>query len=75
MKINTTVQTDRYENVPWPEGIPLPANGDNVALVHGGETIEFVVDSRSFDVGTDSQDSSPMAQITIHGHHAPRGSV
>ncbi len=75
MKIKTTVQTDKYANVPWPEGVPLPANGDNVVLLHAGETIEFMVDQRSFDVGTDSRDSAPIAQIIIHGHHATPGSV
>ncbi len=75
MKFKITVQTDTYSNVPWPQDVPLPATGDNVALVHEGATIEFVVDRRSFDVGTDSQGSAPMAQITIHGHHSTPGSV
>jgi hypothetical protein len=75
MKIKVTVQTDKYSNVPWPQDVPLPAAGDTIALVHDGETIEFVVDQRSFDVGTDSQTSAPMAQITIHGHHPTPGSV
>jgi hypothetical protein len=75
MKIKTTVQTDKYANVSWPDGVPLPAIGDSVVLVHAGETIEFVVDRRSFDMGTDTQSAAPMAKITIHGHHSTPGSV
>jgi hypothetical protein len=75
MKIKTTVQTDKYPNVPWPEAVPLPAAGDRVVLVHEGGAIEFHVDLRSFNVGTDSRESAPMAQITIHGHHSTPGIV
>lgn len=75
MNIKTTVQTDRHPNIPWPEGVPLPAAGDNVVLTHDGQTIEFLVDQCSFNVGTGSQEATRMVQITIHGHHSTPGSV
>jgi hypothetical protein len=75
MKTRITVQTDKYGNLPWPDGAPLPAAGDSVVLAHEGKTIEFVVDRRSFGVETDAQQAGQMAVITIHGHSAPAGSV
>jgi hypothetical protein len=72
MKLTITVDTDRYPDLPWPNGMPLPAAGDEVVVNHAGETISFVVDRCSFDLTREEQDS---ARIHIHGHHAPSGSV
>ncbi|MEJ1962870.1 MAG: hypothetical protein WDO56_15495 [Gammaproteobacteria bacterium] len=75
MKIKTIVQTDKHPNVPWPEEVPLPSAGDSIMLTHDGQTLEILVDQRTFNVGTDSQESARMVQIIIHGHHPTPGSV
>jgi hypothetical protein len=75
MKTRITVQTDKFANVPWPDGAPLPAAGDNVVLAHAGKKIEFVVDQRSFGIEADPQGAEQTTVITIHGHCAPAGSV
>ena len=72
MKLTITVETDKYADVPWPDGVPLPAAGDEVRLNHAGEPLSFVVDGCAFDL-TESGQSE--ARVHIRGHHAPAGTI
>ncbi len=72
MKLTVTVDTERYPDLSWPAGMPLPAAGDEVIVNHAGEKVSFVVDRCSFDLSVGGQDS---AQIHIQGHHATPGSI
>ena len=72
MNLTITVDTERYPDLPWPAGIPLPAAGDEVIVNHTGQKISFIVDRCSFDLSAESHAS---ARIHIYGHHAPSGSV
>ena len=69
MKLLITVEADQYPDVPWPDGVPLPAAGDEVTLNHSGRTISFVVDGCAFDL------TEAAARVNIRGHHAPAGSI
>jgi hypothetical protein len=69
MKLTISVEADRYADVPWPEGVPLPAAGDEVTLNHSGRKISFVVDGCAFDL------TGAAAYVNIRGHHAPAGSI
>ncbi len=72
MRLTITVEADQYADVPWPDGVPLPAAGDEVTLNHGGKNISFVVDGCAFDL-TDAERNG--ARVNIRGHHAPAGSI
>jgi hypothetical protein len=72
MKLTITVETDKYANVPWPDGVPLPAAGDEVTLSRAGEQISFVVDGCAFDLTEADRDG---ARVTIRAHHAPAGTI
>ena len=74
MKTRIKIQTDKYPDVSWPEGLALPAAGDRVLLTQAGETLDVVVDHRVFGIGADAQ-GAPTAEITIHAHHQTPGSV
>jgi hypothetical protein len=69
MKLTITVEADQYADVPWPDGVPLPAAGDEVTLNHGGRKISFVVDGCAFDL------TEAAAHVNIRGHNAPAGLV
>jgi hypothetical protein len=70
MKISAS--TDKFAELPWPEGIPLPPVGSYVAMVHDGEPVSFVVDRCEFDL-TDA--SSQVGSVCVRGHHYTPGSV
>jgi hypothetical protein len=72
MKLTVTVDTDQYAGLSWPQGVPLPAAGDEVTLDHDGRRVNFVVDRCAFDL-TGGDPQGP--HINIQGHHATPGSV
>jgi hypothetical protein len=72
MKLTVTVDTDQYAGLSWPQGVPLPASGDEVVLDHQGQRLSFVVDRCAFDL-TGGDPLGP--HINIQGHHATPGSV
>jgi hypothetical protein len=75
MSLKIAVHTDKYAEVAWPNGVPLPATGDSVVLAYSGGTISFVVDQRSFELTSNAANADATARITIHGHHPTPGSV
>ena len=75
MKIKTTIKTDKFSDVPWPEGLPLPSPGDSAQLRHAGQVVSFIVDHRDFSVGADAQSGEAMANIVIHAHSQPAGTI
>ena len=70
MKLKISATTDKYAELPWPEGMPLPPINSEVVMMHGGEQVSFVVDRCEFDL-TDSQ----VGSIRVRGHHQTAGSV
>jgi len=72
MKLKISASTDRFAELPWPEGVPLPPVGSYVTVAHGGERVSFVVDRCEFDL-TDS--SSQIGTVCVRGHEYTPGSV
>ena len=72
MKLKISASTDKFTDLPWPEGIPLPPAGSCVVMSHGGEQVSFVVDRCEFDL-TDA--SSQVGTVCVRGHHYTPGSV
>ena len=72
MKIEVTVDTERFLNIPWPDGVPLPNAGDFVLmqLEPPESAIGFVVISRFFGIGT-GIDGQPLTVIRIEGKRQP----
>ncbi len=50
MRLKVSASTDRFTNLPWPEGIPLPPAGSCVVMMHDGQEVSFVVDRCEFDL-------------------------
>jgi hypothetical protein len=72
MKLIITINTETLTDLPWPEGVPLPAAGDEVTLNHAGARISVLVDRCAFDL---TADAGGAARVQIRGHHAPAGSI
>jgi hypothetical protein len=70
MKLQIRASTDKFAELPWPEGIPLPPVNSEVTMMHNGSTVSFVVDRCEFDL-TDAQ----VGSIWVRGHHQTAGSV
>jgi hypothetical protein len=72
MRLKVSASTDRYTNLPWPDGIPLPPAGSYVVMTHDGEQVTFVVDRCEFDF---TDPSSGAGTVCVRGHHYVPGSV
>lgn len=72
MKLKISASTDKFAELPWPEGIPLPPTGSCVTMMHDGQPVSFVVDRCDFEL-TDT--SSQVGAVRIRGHHYTPGSV
>lgn len=72
MTLRISASTDKFANLPWPEGIPLPPAGSHVVMMHEGEEVSFVVDRCEFDL-TDV--SSRGGSVCVRGHHYTPGLV
>lgn len=70
MKVKISAATDRFAELPWPEGVPLPPANSEVVMMHDGQRVTFVVDGVNFDL-TDAQ----VGSIRVRGHHQTAGSV
>ena len=72
MRLKVSASTDRFTNLPWPEGIPLPPAGSCVVMMHDGQEVSFVVDRCEFDL---TDPSSEAGTVCVRGHHYTPGSV
>ena len=70
MKLKISASTDKFAELPWPEGVPLPPANSEVVMMHDGQPVTFVVDRCEFDL-TDMQ----VGSIRVRGHHQTAGSV
>jgi hypothetical protein len=72
MKLRITASTDKLTDIPWPDGVPLPAAGSQVAMLHEGQQVSFVVDRCEFDL---TDPSLQAGSICVRGHHHTPGLV
>lgn len=70
MKLQIRASTDRFAELPWPDGIPLPPANSQVTMMHDGQPVSFVVDQCEFDL-TDRE----VGRVWVRGHHQVAGSV
>lgn len=70
MKLKISAATARFAELPWPEDVPLPPINSEVAMMHDGQRISFVVDRIDFDL-TDAQ----LGRVRVFGHHQTAGLV
>jgi len=70
MKLKIVVDTDKHLDIPWPDGVPIPAAGDQVLMKTSAGGIAFTVESRFFGIGT-GIDGQPGAQVRIRGKCPP----
>lgn len=72
MRMKVSASTDRFANLPWPDGIPLPPTGSHVVMMHDGEEVTFVVDRCEFNL---TDPASEAGTVCVRGHHYIPGSV
>ena len=72
MKLKIRASTDKFGDLPWPDGIPLPPPGSYVLMMHDGQEVSFVVDRCEFDL---TDQASQLGSVCVRGHHQTPGMV